>query len=670
MEPSLKTPLALYRRIHRIIRVIKWMGLTLLTICVAGLLLTLYLKSRPLPAPNIPFTTKIYDVHGQLLTSLDQGENREPISLSEIPSHLKEAIIAAEDHRFYSHWGISPKGILRATWINLREGKVVQGASTITQQLARNLYLTHDRTWTRKWHEMLLAIQLELHFSKDEILEMYLNQIYYGHGAYGIKRAAHVYFGKEPKELTLAESALLAGVLRSPKGYSPFIHPKQARRRQSEVLQQMVHTRAISKKEANIAAKAPLSLNQELQTAKVQSPYFRDYIIQEATRMGIPESQLYSEGLKIYTTLDSKMQKEAEKAIQHYLSTKEGLEGALIAIEPETGAIRAMVGGREYHKSQYNRVFARRQPGSTFKPILYLAALRHGFTPVTQLPSKPMSFSFGQEVYRPTNYNHRYANRPITLREAIAWSDNIYAVNTHFRIGRDKAIQTARLLGIRSSLKPVPSLALGTETVTPFELTQAYATLAAGGKRTDPFGILRIEGPDGTLITKRTVRSKQVIPKSQAYVLTDLLQSVFQPGGTAYRVKQIFPSSAAGKTGTTEWDGWLAGYTPQLATTVWVGYDRGKKLTPGDSRLAQTIWATFMRDALGMQSESFPIPPDVIKVKVDPTTGSIATKNCPQVQQEVFVQGTEPTQICTVHTRPSSKKDPSFWKRIKDWWLE
>ncbi len=670
MEPPLQNQIPLFRWIHRIMKIVKWMGLVLLAICVGGLLVTLYLKSRPLPTPNIPLTTKIYDVHGQLLTSLDRGEHREPISFSEIPSHMKAAIIAAEDHGFYSHWGFSPKGILRATWVNFRERKVVQGASTITQQLARNLYLTHDRTWARKWREVLLAMQLELHFSKDEILEMYLNQVYYGHGAYGIKRAAHVYFGKQPKQLTLAESALLAGVLRSPKGYSPFIQPEQARQRQLEVLKQMVHTGAISKEEANLAAKAPLSVNEELRTEKAQSPYFRDYIIQEAKRMDISESQLYSEGLKIYTTLDPKMQEGAEKAIQHYLSTKEDLEGALIAIEPETGAIRAMVGGREYHKSQYNRVFARRQPGSTFKPILYLAALQNGFTPITQLPSKPMSFPFDQEVYRPTNYNNRYANRPITLREAIAWSDNIYAVSTHFRIGRDKAIHTAQLLGIQSSLQPIPSLSLGTETVTPFEMTQAYATLAAGGKRADPFGILRIERPDGTLITQRKVRSKQVIPKAQAYVLTDLLQSVFQPGGTAYRVKQIFPSPAAGKTGTTEWDGWLTGYTPQLVATVWVGYDRGKKLAPGDSRLAQTIWATFMRDALGMQSESFPIPPGVIQVKVDPTTGNLATQSCPKVQQEVFIQGTEPTQTCTVHSRTSSKSAPSFWKRVKDWWLE
>lgn len=667
-EPIRLKQIFLLHWLSRIKGLLKRVGLLLLATCVAGLLAVLYLKSRPLPPPEIPLTAKIYDVHGQLIATLDRGEHREPVTLQEVPPHLKAATIAAEDHTFYSHWGFSPKGILRAAWVNLRRGKLAQGASTITQQLARNLYLTHDRTWSRKWKETVLATQLELHFSKDEILEMYLNQIYYGHGAYGIQRAARVYFGKSPKELNLAESALLAGIIRGPKWYSPFHQPDRAKKRQHEVLTQMVQMGAISKEEAIQATQTPILFKDPPLPESTKAPYFRDYIIREALQLGIDESQLYHEGLKIYTTLDLNMQRSAEKAVHHYLSTKNELQGALVAMEPKTGAIRAMVGGKNYQESQYNRIFAQRQPGSSFKPILYLAALQQGFTPLTQLESKPTTFTLGKQEYTPSNYGDRYANRPITLRESIAWSDNIYAVATHLRIGREQALRTARQLGIQSPLRAVPSLALGTETVTPFELTRSYATLAAGGKRPKPFGILRIEAPDGTLVTQTQIEAEQAVPQAHAYVLTNLLQGVFEPGGTAHRVKQIFPAPAAGKTGTTEWDGWLAGYTPNLATTVWIGYDRGKKLTSGDSRLAQYIWATFMRDALQNDSEAFPTPSGVVQVMVDSQTGQLATERCSQVYEEVFVQGTEPVETCTLHSTPSSHQAPSLWEWLKKWW--
>ncbi|MXQ53034.1 transglycosylase domain-containing protein [Shimazuella alba] len=639
--------------------------------CSAFLLvLVLYLKSKPLPPPDIGASSMIYDDQDKLMDRIDNGELREPVHLSKIPTALIQATLAVEDKNFYHHFGFSIKGILRASLANLKAGRVTQGASTITQQLARNLYLTHDRTWSRKIKEALLTVQLELHYSKAEILEMYLNKIYYGNGAYGINRAAQVYFHQPVEKLSLAQCAFLVGIPRGPAYYSPYEHFHRAKERQQIILRLMAENHMITKQSAKQAIQAKLAIVSPTKLESQKGNYFRDYVIRTAVNQyGLDESWVRSGGLKIYTTLNQEMQKDAEKAVSTSLKNHPDLQSSLLSVDPKTGHIKAMVGGRKYQSSPYNRVFAQRQPGSSFKPILYLSALEHGFTPITKIMSQPTTFTYGNNVYQPKNYQQNYANRPITLREAIAKSDNIYAVTTQFQIGMDKELEMAKRLGITSDLSATPSLALGSYPVTPFEMTGAYTAFAANGKRQALFGIRKIVTSDGVTIVSNEPKSTPVTTPANAFLLTNLLSSVFQSGGTGHRVKQMFSGAIAGKTGTTNRDGWLIGYNPNLLTTVWVGYDKGRALPHDEAKLSQYIWGRYMRNVssyhpLGM----FSIPAGVKAVYIDEQSGYVANENCPQKTMEYFVDGTEPTIPCPSQNpidQPSPS--PSIVKQIARW---
>ncbi len=653
-----------------------WFRFCILFFVICGIGLAgayFYLKSRPLPPPDLPVMTKIYDDQGKLINQSEEGNAFDYLRISEIPHFLLQATLAAEDRTFFQHLGFSLHGIARAAWMNLKSGKIVQGASTITQQLARNLYLTHDRTWARKWKEAILTIQLELQYTKKNILEMYFNHIYYGHGAYGANQAAYYFFHKPIKDLSLAESAFLAGLPRGPEYYSPYRHFSHAKKRQEHILDLMVKNQMISEQEARLAKQEKLTIVplQKAKQEQTRANYFRDYILKTAVnKYGLDEKLVYHGGLKIYTTLNSQLQEEAERTIAHFLEKEGELQGALISVDPHTGHIKAMVGGKDYRTSPFNRAFALRQPGSTFKPILYLTALQNGFTPITKIISRPTSFVFQNEVYSPTNYNNQYPNQPITMREAIAYSDNIYAVSTLFRVGLHKVIETAQQLGIKSDLKPTPSLALGSYSITPFELTQAYSTIASGGVHRPIIGIRKIVDVEGDVLLETTPESKQVIQPSHSYVLTQMLSSVFEPGGTAHRVSQIFSHPKAGKTGSTDWDSWLVGYTPDLVTTVWIGYDRGKKLPPEKTRLTQYIWANYMQQATkNLPHRSFPMPENVLSVQIDPETGYRSTPYCPQSKQEYFVKGTEPLLSCPLHSAPPEEQNQrnSLWKQIWNW---
>ncbi|MCS1352645.1 transglycosylase domain-containing protein [Mechercharimyces sp. CAU 1602] len=647
-------------------------GLAIILTCI--LLLTLYLYSRPLPIPDIPLTTTIVDQHGERIDQLDRGEHRDAVKLKDIDSSLIQATLAAEDHSFYEHWGFSLRGITRAIWVNMRNGQLSQGASTITQQLARNLYLSHERTWTRKWKEALYTIQLELHYTKDEILTMYLNDIYYGHGAYGIERASHLYFHKPARALTLAESSILAGIPRGPKYYSPIENEKRAKQRQAVILRTMEQTGYISKEQRIEAEQTPLSFAPPPTPIPAQAPYFRDYVIKEASqRFGINETDLRSGGFTVITTLDLKKQHAAVDAFKQYVK-QEGLEGALVSIEPRTGYIIAMVGGTDYGRSQYNRALAHRQPGSTFKPFLYLAALDQGRTATTKLMSKPTRFTYENGTYEPHNFHNHYADRPISMREAIARSDNIYAVRTHFEIGREKTVEMAQRLGITSKLQAHPSLALGSETVTPLEMANAYATLAAQGIRAQPTSIIAIQDAQGHTLSTPAVAPTRVVSRAKAFLITDLLKSVLHTGGTGNRVKQLVGSiPAVGKTGTTRWDSWFVGYTPDIATSVWIGYDQAKELPYQQSRLSQYIWGTYIKQAESpAHTPAFSIPDGVSKVKIDSETGMLATSTCPQTHTEYFLAGTEPLKVCKHHRPlPTDETSPlKLWESIKNWWSQ
>ncbi|WP_168123075.1 PBP1A family penicillin-binding protein [Paenibacillus sp. HB172176] len=655
--------------------------------------LYLYLRAQALPVSSISQTSQMLDLQGNVIDTFHAGENRRSVDLKDIAHTLIDATLAIEDRRFYEHAGFDLKGMARAVVVNVSSMSARQGASTLTQQLARNLYLTHERTWQRKLKEAVYTTQLEMNYSKDEILAMYLNQIYYGHGSYGIEAAAMMYFDKHASELSLAESAMLAGIPKGPKYYSPYMNMKNAKDRQYLILEAMKEGGSITGEQADAAFAEMLDL-QPLSSEQQDgfAPYFRDYIRYLAVdKLGIDEKLLNEGGITIYTTLDQDIQAAAEESIKGGFPEKSEQQAALVAIDPRTGYIKAMVGGRDYHANQYNRVFAgTRQPGSSFKPFLYLTALRSGFmSPVTRFRSEPTVFSYdeGRKTYEPHNYGDKYAEDYIDMRQAISGSDNIYAVNTIMTVGADKVIETARMLGIRSSMQPVPSLALGTFPVSPLEMASAYSAFSNEGERIEPAAILRIEDRKGQVLYEAKPRKEQVITPAEAYVMTNLLQSVFDKGGTAHRVASVLKRPVAGKTGTTTTDAWLVGYTPELAAAVWVGYDKDRLLSIAEAHRAAPIFAHFMEDALAaVPAKLFPVPEGVVTVLIDPQSGKLAGDTCPNKRMQAFLAGTEPTEVCgasfaegkqrkqggSSNNESSGKTERvrSWWNDLKRWWTD
>ncbi|NBD27054.1 transglycosylase domain-containing protein [Paenibacillus glycinis] len=686
------------RRLPIAVRIERWMPLlrrlrkgmlyaggTLLVLFMAAFGFLYYLRMQALPATSVSQTSQMLDLQGHVMDTFHAGENRQSVPLKDISPYLVEATLAIEDQRFYDHLGFDVKGMARAALVNIEHLSREQGASTLTQQLARNLYLTHERTWSRKLKEAMYTIQLEMHYSKDDILSMYLNQIYYGHGAYGAEAASELYFGKHASELTLAESAMLAGVPKGPKYYSPYMDMKNAKDRQRTILQTMADQGIIQQVDAK-AAGAELLKFVPLGTSKQAgiAPYFRDYVRYLAVdKLGIDERLLSEGGIRIYTTLDPEAQRAAEEAVAAGFPATSEQQAALVSIDPRTGYIKAMVGGRNYKTNQYNRAFATtRQPGSSFKPILYLTALQQGsLTPVSQFTSAPTVFTYddGRKTYAPSNYNDKYVNGPIDMRTAIATSDNIYAVNSIMKVGPANVIDMARKLGIDSPMQPVPSLALGTFPVSPFEMASAFGTFANGGVRVEPTAILRIEDSKGEVLYEAKPASTPVVDAAHAYVLTSLMESVFDAGGTGNRVSAAIKRPVAGKTGTTATDAWLVGYTPELATAVWVGYDKGRKLTPAEAHRAAPIFAAYTEKALSaVPPKIFPLPDGVVSVYVDPETGKLAGKTCKTRRLETFVSGTQPVEVCGAHgdTAASAGGDndakaeqtKGWWKQLKRWW--
>ncbi|BBH23175.1 penicillin-binding protein [Paenibacillus baekrokdamisoli] len=644
-----------------------------------------YLRMQALPVSSISQSSQMLDLQGNVIDSFHAGENRQSVPLKDISPYLVEATLAIEDQRFYDHLGFDIKGMARAVIVNLEHLSTKQGASTLTQQLARNLYLTHERTWSRKLKEAMYTLQLEMHYSKDEILSLYLNQIYYGHGAYGAEAAAEQYYGKHASQLTLAESAMLAGIPKGPKYYSPYMDMKNAKDRQKTILSTMADQGIIQRRDADAAALELLKF-QPLGSSKQDgiAPFFRDYVHNMAVeKLGIDERLLSEGGIRIYTTLDPNTQRAAEQAVNEGFPGGSEQQAALVSIDPRTGYIKAMVGGRDYKSNQFNRVFAQtRQPGSSFKPIVYMTALQGGImTPVSKFKSEPTTFTYdeGRQTYAPNNYNDKYVNDFIDMRQAIASSDNIYAVNTIMKVGPDKVIEMARKLGIESPMKPLPSLALGTFPVSPFEMASAFGTFANGGKHVEPTAILRIEDSKGAILYQAQPVTTQVVDPAYAYVLTSLMESVFETGGTGSRVSAMINRPVAGKTGTTAADAWLVGYTPELTTAVWVGYDKGRKLTQAEAHRAAPIFASYIEKALSaVPPKIFQIPDGVVSVYIDPKSGKLAASTCPSKRLESFVSGSQPTEVCGEHkdapaaadgTGDAQKEQSStWWNQLRRWW--
>jgi 1A family penicillin-binding protein len=655
------------------------LGFSSLILCLAALFITLlFMRSQALPVSKMKPATELYDIHEEIIETMNGGKTIQPVRLADISPRLIDATLAIEDRSFYNHYGFDVRGIARAAYVNLQHMSKVQGAGTITQQLARNLYLSHERTWTRKLKETYYAVQMELQMSKDEILEQYLNQIYYGHSTYGIQAAAKLFFGKDANNLTLAESAMLAGIPKGPRYFSPYYDANSAKERQKTVLQTMVASSMITQQEADTAAKEKLTILPLEPKKPAIAGYFRDYVRSIATeQLGISEEQLEDGGLKIYTTLDLNAQQAAEETVTAQLRQFADMQAALVAIDPRNGYIKAMVGGRNYAENQYNRVFAdSRQPGSAFKPIVYVTALQQKqYTPVTRIKSEPTSFSYdnGRQTYSPGNFGNVYFNW-IDLRQAIAKSDNIFAVHTLLDVGPDQVIATARKMGIHSPMKPLPSLALGTFPVSPYEMAAAFAIFANQGVRVEPIGVIRIEDSRGHLLYEVKQTMEAVLEPPYTYVMTQLMEGVFEQGGTGSRVSNVLKRPVAGKTGTTNTDAWLVGYTPELSTAVWVGYDKDRNISAVESHLAAPIFAEFTERALeSVPPKLFPVPDGVMTLQIDPATGKLANESCPNSRLEVFVQGTEPTEYCT--EQPAKKAVPAkpkgngtWWEDLKRWW--
>lgn len=622
----------------------------------------LYLRYAELPPNELANASSVVASDGSTLTDLvGGGENRLKIPLDQIPEDLIHATLAVEDQQFYHHKGFNPVGLARAMWQNVTSGEVQAGGSTITQQLVKNLFLTQEQTFTRKIKEAVITLQVEMNYTKDEILEQYLNVIYYGQGAYGVEMAAEVYFGKKASELTLAEATMLAGIPKSPNYYNPLLNADAAKQRQRVVLDLMVQEGHLTKQQADAAWQEPLHYVEAKQQKTGQAPYFTDFVQwQLANAYGINEDQVYRGGLKIETTLDPAMQQAAEAAVEKHFaalsSTSKDLQVALIAMDPKNGAIKAMVGGRNHMASSYNRVFAKRQPGSAFKPLVYLTALNNNYTPAVRIKSEKRTFEYkdaqGQErAYDVHNFNEVYVNDYLPFRDAIARSDNVFAVTTIMDVGADKVVHTAKALGIQSEMQPYPSLALGTFPASPMEMVKAYAALANGGYKVEPHAVARIEDAYEQKLIEFETDREAILDPGAAFILTDLMRSVYtDPHGTGYRVHDRFNRPVAGKTGTTDTDAWMIGYTPDLVTAVWVGYDKDRLLSPVESHVPAPIWADFMQAAHAkLPVQDFQPPGNVVEAYIDPNTGLLATENCPTKRREYFLAGTEPTDWCNEH---------------------
>lgn len=688
---------------------------------LVGFLVNTY---NTLPSPeemaNIKpsLVTRVYDKDSTLIHEFSI-ERRFWVPLDSIPDNMKNAVVSIEDRRFYKHWGIDLRRILGAVVSNVVAKGYSQGASTLTQQLARNLYFSHKKTLLRKVREILTAIQLETYYTKEEILELYLNQVYLGAGVYGVEAASQRYFSKSVSQLTLNEATVLAGTIQRPEGFRPDRKKniERTKRRQSSVLYWMTREGYISSEDAEAARKAEIIANPAKKGAK-QAPYFVETVRQYLERE-YGEDQLYNGGLNIYTTLDSKAQKATEKSLTEHLDTlqripnriflydnkpwkkvkgtggyenwqkhfdslyaehdslffdTEGnsilhdtlklrqIQASVLAIDSRTGAVRVLIGGRDYEESKYNRALQSvRQPGSAIKPFVYAAGLLRGYTLATVILDKPITLNTSEGVWRPENYEHKFFG-PVTLRDALRHSVNIPAIKVLMDVGANQVISLCRKMGLKQHLPPVPALAIGACESTNLELTSAYAAFGNRGLQATPYFIERVEDRKGRVLEQYEIDVKRVIPQDVADLTAQAMRSVVD-AGTAVRVRRYgFYREAAGKTGTTNKysDAWFVGMTPQVSCGVWVGVDERRSMGRGVTGASGAIpvWATAMKELhKDLPKEKFGLSPSIVRNSVCSETHEIATRYCPETYSELFLVTRKPDG-CSKHT-VEEKRDSS-----------
>ena len=590
-----------------------------------------------------------YDSSGNLYN----GNSDNWVSLEEISPHLINATISTEDKHFFHHLGFDYLRIGKAMITNIKNGEASQGASTITQQYAKNLFLDFGKTWSRKIEEAWLTIKLESQYSKNEILEGYLNTINYG-GVFGIENASLYYFNKHASELDLAEASILAGIPKSPSNYSPISNSENAKRRQRVILDSMVHNKYISESEADSAYQVKLSYVGTPGGDNVSSlMYYQDAVIDELKSIkSIPSSFLDTRGLKIYTTLNMDYQKILDKSVNDALANNSSIQAASIIMDSKSGAILSLVGGRDYKDSQYNRaISSKRQVGSTIKPFLYYTALENGFTSSSTFKSERTIFTFSDDkTYSPKNYGDLYPDKSISMGAAISYSDNIYAVKTHLFLGEDSLVNMLHRVGVDGEIDANPSLALGSEEISLIDMMKAYDTLASFGYKNEPYLIEKVLDSDGNVLYQHESHSELVLNQSDVFIMNELLTSTYSSDFIDYNYPTLISFSGklshkySIKTGTTDTDRLIFGFNPDLLVGVWTGYDDNSESPSDDSSISKDIWFNTMEGCMnGKDDMWYEVPNNVVGVLVDPIDGELAGDNTSHKHMFYYIKGTEPT---------------------------
>lgn len=657
--------------------------------CLAVLLVACFLLGPP--TLERPQNTVYFSDKEEVIGEAYGSEKRYWVPHDEIDDKVELATVWTEDQHFYRHFGFDFKRLLSAIWKNIRTMSLKEGASTITQQYARNLYLTHEKTWKRKLYEAFYTIRLEMFYDKEELLEGYLNTIYYGHGAYGIEAASQHFFDKPAKQLSWAEAAMLAGIPKGPSLYSPFHDEERAKARQEWILQNLYDKQIIDQATYHSAIHEKLAFAdpEEVVTAGA-APYFQDAVNQELQALlDIDLEDIRSGGYQVYTTLDLNQQRLLEETVAEVITNQEIQIGAM-AMDPNSGAITSLLGGLDYQESAFNRATqAQRMPGSAFKPFLYYTALESGMTAATPLMSQPTVFELQDgNSYQPSNYHDYYANKPITLAQALALSDNIYAIKTNLFVTPERFAKVAEdKFQFTSPLSAVASLALGTEVVTVQEMVTGYSILANGGKRVEPHTIEKVTDSFDNVLYERETDDKaesqfslfkkqeeqQVLNQSYTYILNDLMKGMFHEELNGYMqvtgasIADQLSRDYAGKSGTTNVDNWMVGYSPALTSGIWVGYDDNREIVLSeDQQYAKAVWAEFMEKAHHTLPEVRVMKPDnVVEAMIDLDTGLLAAEGCEHTYPMLFIRGTEPEEYCSTHSEGGTVPENHL---LENWW--
>jgi len=613
-----------------------------------------------------------------------ERQQRQLVSIDRVPQNLIQAVLAAEDSRFFEHHGFDFRSILRAIYINIRHGTIRQGGSTLTQQLAKNYFLTPERTLVRKIKELLMALTMEVRYKKQEIFEIYLNEIYLGQkgsvSINGVGEAAFFYFGKPVENLSLAEAATIACLIKSPGLYSPYVSETKCREQRNKVLRDMEKLGYITQQQRDGAVSEPLKTVGFTAYGK-KAPYFVDYVSKQLPALYSP-TVLSSQGLSIYTTVDMQVQEAAENALERGLARLEKtypslrrsnpgrkLQSAIIVMQPKTGYILAMVGGRDYSTTQFNRATqARRQPGSAIKPFVYLTGLDQ-FTPATILSNEQKTYEVNGKPWKPHGKSS-YSGAGIRMRDALAQSDNLATVDLAMKVGLGRIVDTVKAFQFSTPVKPLPSLALGAYEVIPLELARAYCTFASYGVEPYPLSLKTLMDENGNILEQRHMTIQNIISPAKAFVMSDMLRSVVIEG-TAKSAKNMgITFHMAGKTGTTNdyRDAWFVGYTPDLLALVWVGFDNGESISAEGAVAALPIWVDLVRSIPQYVSgDWFTIPPGVVKAKICSQSGQLAVEaTCPEPIEEVFLEGNVTTEYCQIpeHKSHSGEELKMWWQKL------